>query len=67
MGKTEVLCIKALHFMDTTEITNANLMIVGPFQNLLEEIFDRLKLMLDSDKSVFAVNIDRLKNLILFK
>ncbi|MGL5709809.1 MAG: hypothetical protein ACRCW9_03085 [Cetobacterium sp.] len=40
--------------MDTTEITNANLMIVGPFQNLLEEIFDRLKLMLDSDKSVFA-------------
>lgn len=51
---TEVLCIKALHFMDTTEITNANLMIVGPFQNLLEEIFDRLKLMLDSDKSVFA-------------
>lgn len=52
--KTEILCIKALHFIDTTEIKNANLMIVGPFQNLLEEIFDRLKLMLDGEKSVFA-------------
>lgn len=51
---TEVLCIKGLHFIDTTDIKNANLMIVGPYQNLLEEIFDRLKLMLDGDKSVFA-------------
>lgn len=54
MGKTEVLCIDALHFADTTEIKNANIMIVVPYQNLLEEIFDRLKSMLNNDKSIFV-------------
>ena len=51
--KTEVLCIDALHFADTTEIKNANIMIVVPYQNLLEEIFDRLKSMLNADDSCF--------------
>ena len=53
MGKTEILCIDALHFCDTTEIKNANVMIVVPYQNLLEEIFDRLKSMLNGDESAF--------------
>ena len=51
--KTEILCIDALHFCDTTEIKNANVMIVVPYQNLLEEIFDRLKSMLNGDESAF--------------
>ena len=50
---TEILCIDALHFCDTTEIKNANVMIVVPYQNLLEEIFDRLKSMLNGDESAF--------------
>ena len=51
--KTEVLCIDALHFIDTTEIPNANVMIVVPYQNLLEEIFDRMKSMLNKDGCEF--------------
>ena len=54
--KTEILCIDALHFADTTEIKNANVMIVVPYQNLLEEIFDRLRGMLNNDKSPFKDN-----------
>ncbi|MGL5315216.1 MAG: terminase large subunit domain-containing protein [Paraclostridium sp.] len=57
MGKTEVVTVDALHFAQNNP--GKTVMIIGPFQNLIDEIFDRLAALLDSDESAFTGGYER--------
>lgn len=51
MGKTESVIIEALHYALTNN--NKKILFIGPFQNLIDEIFDRFEFILSSDNSIF--------------
>ncbi|MGL5963871.1 MAG: hypothetical protein ACRCZ2_05680, partial [Fusobacteriaceae bacterium] len=54
---TEVVTVDALHFTQTNP--GKTVMIVGPFQNLIDEIFDRIAALLDSEQSAFTGGYER--------
>lgn len=54
---TEVVTVDALHFAQTNP--GKTIMIIGPFQNLIDEIFDRIAALLDSDESAFTGGYER--------
>lgn len=57
MGKTEVVTVDALHYAQTNP--GKTVMIIGPFQNLIDEIFDRIAALLDSETSAFTEGYER--------
>ena len=57
LGKTETICVDVINYMDHNP--GKNVMIIGPFQNLIDEIFDRLDKMLGSDSSVYKGKYSR--------
>jgi hypothetical protein len=54
---TEVVTVDSLHFAQTNP--GKTVMIIGPFQNLIDEIFDRLASLLDGDESAFSGGYER--------
>lgn len=57
MGKTEVVTVDSMHFAQTNP--GKTVMIIGPFQNLIDEIFDRIAALLDSEQSAFTGGYER--------
>lgn len=57
MGKSEVVIVDALQYAITNP--GKTVLIIGPFQNLIDEIFDRLAKMLDSPMSAFGSGYER--------
>lgn len=51
IGKTETISIDALHYGLNNE--KKSILIIGPFQNLVDEIFDRLCNLLDGPESIY--------------
>lgn len=51
IGKTETIAIDALHY--ALNFNNKSILIIGPFQNLVDEIFDRLCSLLDGQESIY--------------
>lgn len=61
LGKSEAIVIKALHFIDTSDLNNAQVTIVTPWENTIDEIFTRMRDMLDRQGSVFKDNYESTK------
>lgn len=57
MGKTEVVTVDALHYALTNP--GKNVLIIGPFQNLIDEIFDRISNLIDNENSAFQGQYER--------
>jgi hypothetical protein len=57
IGKTETLAVDAIHFAENNP--GKNVIIVGPFQNLIDEIFDRLCKLLDDEQSAYIGGYER--------
>lgn len=54
---TEVVTVDSLHYAQNNP--GKTVMIIGPFQNLIDEIFDRIASLLDSEQSAFSEGYDR--------
>ncbi|MGL5718664.1 MAG: terminase large subunit domain-containing protein [Paraclostridium sp.] len=54
---TEVVTVDALHFAQNNP--GKTVMVVGPFQNLIDEIFDRISSLLDNEESAFTGGYER--------
>ena len=58
LGKTEVAVIDSLHFANTEEEENMIVLIIGPFQNIIDEIFERIDNLLGSEESAYTKEVD---------
>ena len=67
VGKTETIGIDVLHFAQNNP--GKNIIIVGPFQNLIDEIFERLCKQLDDELSAYVGEYDRKRqpNILMLK
>ena len=59
LGKTEVMTVDMLHFGTMNE--GAKILVIGPFQSLIDEIFDRLDTLLSGKDSIFKNKFSRKK------
>lgn len=59
----EIIVVKSLHFIDTSELPNAQVTIVTPWENTIDEIFTRMRDMLDREYSTFKDNYRQQKTL----
>lgn len=54
LGKTEIMSIEILHRACHSSNSDKGIIIIGPFQNLITEIFDRLEKLLTGKNSIYA-------------
>lgn len=54
---SESLIIDAIHY--ATNNQGVNVLVIGPFQNLIDEIFDRIDKLLSSDNSIYKGQYSR--------
>ncbi|MGL5716020.1 terminase large subunit domain-containing protein [Cetobacterium sp.] len=57
MGKSEVVIVEAIQYAETNP--GKTVLIIGPFQNLIDELFDRIAKLLDSQASALSSGYDR--------
>lgn len=61
LGKTEVLTVELLHRGWTNPGTLKPILVVGPFQSLITEIFDRIEKLLNGKDSIYKNKFTRKK------
>ena len=59
LGKTEGMCVEILHRGWTNNSSDKPILIIGPFQNLIDEIFDRLDSLLSGNDSIYRGKFSR--------
>ena len=57
MGKTEYIIIESLH--TAINEPGTRILIIGPFQNLIDEIFERLQSVLSNENSIYKNKFKR--------
>lgn len=57
MGKTEYIIIESLH--TAINEPGTKILIIGPFQNLIDEIFERLQSVLSNENSIYKNKFKR--------
>lgn len=57
MGKSEVVVVDSIQYAETNP--GKTVLIIGPFQNLIDELFDRIAKLLDSNNSALTGGYER--------